>query len=532
MKIRSDIIKVYKDVHIWIGITCGLMLFVAFYAGAITMFAPQLERWASPPTTLSAPPALEQAPALVAATLAAHPEAKADYQIVVDTGADAPARVTWRVRGHGLDHGEYWLYGSSFAKDGSLEVERIGGSPIARLVDHLHQRVGLPFSDSITRPIMGTVALAYAVALVSGVIVLLPTLARDVFAMRMGKNIKRMWLDVHNALGIFSLPFHLAMALTSVAFAFHDEFYDAQAAVVYGAPIAWQRPAPHAPLPEAQLLSPVQLLRRIHDQAPALQVSDIAFSQRGGHTSVHAEGIDPRYGSARGHASVGVDPYNGQVDRDTLPAEQQGLAAAVNSFFYLHLGTFGGLPVRWAYFVLGMAGALLFYTGNLLWVESRRRKQRSADPVTQSRPALVMGALTVGVSLGCVAGISATIAAAKWLPAGIDATHWHDAWYFGVFVVAIVWALLRGAARGAHELLWLAAGTSLAIPLSSLAGALGVGTSWIRLDATAMVDLVALLGALGFAWVARRTRQRMLNGHADSIWSVSPADSPNATATT
>ena len=54
LKIGSDIIKVYKDVHIWIGITCGLMLFIAFYAGAITMFEKPLERWATPPSALPA----------------------------------------------------------------------------------------------------------------------------------------------------------------------------------------------------------------------------------------------------------------------------------------------------------------------------------------------------------------------------------------------------------------------------------------------------------------------------------------------
>ena len=53
MKIRSDIIKVYKDVHIWIGIVSGLMLFIAFYAGSVTMFEKPLERWATPPSTTS-----------------------------------------------------------------------------------------------------------------------------------------------------------------------------------------------------------------------------------------------------------------------------------------------------------------------------------------------------------------------------------------------------------------------------------------------------------------------------------------------
>lgn len=36
---RTDIVKTYKDVHSWVGIIAGLALFIAFYAGAITMFA-------------------------------------------------------------------------------------------------------------------------------------------------------------------------------------------------------------------------------------------------------------------------------------------------------------------------------------------------------------------------------------------------------------------------------------------------------------------------------------------------------------
>ena len=46
---------------------------------------------------------------------------------------------------------------------------------MTQLVQHLHQLVGLPFPDKIARPIMGAVAMAYAVALVSGLIVLLIT---------------------------------------------------------------------------------------------------------------------------------------------------------------------------------------------------------------------------------------------------------------------------------------------------------------------------------------------------------------------
>ena len=51
----------------------GLMLFVAFYAGSITMFEKPLERWATPPSTLSAPVPMARAPDLLVAVLKAHP---------------------------------------------------------------------------------------------------------------------------------------------------------------------------------------------------------------------------------------------------------------------------------------------------------------------------------------------------------------------------------------------------------------------------------------------------------------------------
>lgn len=245
MKIRNDVIKVYKDVHIWVGILSGLMLFIAFYAGAITMFEKPLERWATPPSSLAAPPPLAGAEVLLQAVLAEHPQAAKNYLIIIEPTVDAPARVIWREPGK--SRRQFTEFGASFADDGSLQVEQLRKAPVAQLVDTLHQLVGLPFPDALARPIMGAVALLYAVALVSGLIIFLPTLAKDLLAMRIGHNIKRLWMDVHNALGVVSLPFHVVMALTCVVFAFHDEFYDVQGAVVYEQGVPWQRETPPVP---------------------------------------------------------------------------------------------------------------------------------------------------------------------------------------------------------------------------------------------------------------------------------------------
>lgn len=520
MKIGSDVVKVYKDVHIWIGIVCGLMLFVAFYAGAITMFEQPLERWATPPSALAEAPPLADAERLLAATVAAHPEAARRYSIVVTPTPEQPARVIWAARGERPR--EPIEYGASFAPDGSLQVEKLRKAPVAQLVDRMHQFVGLPLPDDIARFIMGAVALAYAVALLSGLIVLLPTLAKDVFALRLGKNIKRLWLDAHNALGVFSLPFHLVIALTSVVFAFHTPFYATQAKALYGGQIDWGE---HEPPPAGEKrLAATELLARVNAQLPGFEVFRFAFQQnKDGRLEASLVGLDVRHGTrGRTWMQTHLNPYTGVVDTHDLPGRMDGWSETVNAFFALHFGSYGGNPVRWLYLLMGLAGAALFYTGNLLWVESRRRKARGRDAVEQTRSARVLADLTVGVALGCVAGISATIAVTKWLPARVeDLAAWHEGIYYAVFFASVAWAFLRGAPRAACELLWAGAALTLLIPAGSLIGMWGFAGTWNHPGAGIAIDLTALASVPAFVLIARRTRRRMRNGHADSVWAGS-----------
>ncbi len=524
MKIRSDIIKVYKDVHIWVGILAGLMLFIAFYAGAITMFEKPLERWATPPSTLSAPPSLQRTPELLAAVLQAHPEAAKNYSVTVAITADAPARVIWRVRGDRPR--QFTEFGASFAADGSLQVEQLRRAPVAQLVDTLHQFVGLPFPDAISRPIMGIVALLYAVALVSGVIVLLPTLVKDFFAVRVGRNIKRMWLDVHNALGIVSLPFHLVMALTCVIFAFHDQIYDVQDAVVYPQGIQWGEEHGRVHAADAQPLPAPELLARAQAQLPGFDIHSLGFQHTGDDVEGRVTGLDIRYGTrARTYASTHLDPYTGEVDAHDLPGHMDGWDTAVNSFFMLHFGSFGGNPVRWMYLLLGLGGAVVFHTGNLLWIESRRKKQRDAALPAQKRSTQVLACLTIGVSLGSIAGISATLAATKWLPALTPhLAAWHEGIYYTVFVLSLAWAFARGAARAAHELLRACALATALVPLGSLAGLSGIAGTWNHPGAGVAVDATALVAAVVFWRLARHSQRRALQGHRDSVWSQATAE--------
>ena len=525
---RTDVVRTYKDIHSWVGIISGLALFIAFYAGAITMFEDPLQRWASAPTELSPPPSLERTPELVGKVLLAHPEARKSYRVHIDTGPEQPARVSWET-GSRREPGQ--TYFASLDPSGALEVTTRKPSEVAQLVDVLHQQIGLPFEHEISMPIMGVIALLYAIALVSGVICLLPSLVKDLFALRFGKNLKRMWLDLHNVLGLFSLPFHIVMALTAVTFAFHDQIYFAQGAVQKIGAAQMERrgpprPDPKAPPPELAVvqgvLPPAELKKRIEAAMPGFRLKGVSYEynkEEGPHG--HIMGVDPRYGMRGATYGIGeVDTRTGAIiEADYLPGRQGGWFATISSFFALHFGNYGGPPVRWAYFILGLAGAFLFYSGNLLWIESHRKKERKAGAVEQTRATRILGALTTGVPLGCVAGISVTVAAAKWLPVELDnLAAWHSRIYYGVFLLSVAWALFRGAARSGVELLWAAAIATLLIPIASLSAA-GAGR-WIHGGSTLFIDVVAIIGAISFAIMARAVRRRAVNGPRDSVWST------------
>nr|WP_086491014.1 PepSY-associated TM helix domain-containing protein [Novosphingobium panipatense] len=517
MKLPTDLVRMYKEIHGWVGIISGLALFVAFYAGAVTMFETPLQRWASPPPALASAPSLQRTPELVAKALAAHPEAAKGYEIHLKIDSANPARMSWTsARGEEAEHGGGVKHYASLAPDGTLQVATGGPSEVAQFIDVLHQQVGLPFPHEIAMPIMGAIALLYTIALVSGLVVLLPSLVSDLFALRIGKNVKRMWLDVHNVLGLFSLPFHIIMALTAVVFAFHDQFYGAQG-MVFGGQERAGRAAMSAAAPPRQSLSPVQLVQRVKAQAPGFTPEVLVYGQgRGGLPSLRVQGSDARHGMrAPTYGMAGIDPETGAITAtDYMPGMQDGWSATITSFFALHFGNFGGNAIRWSYFLLGLAGAFLFYTGNLLWVESRRKKERKAGAVEQTRATKILGALTVGVPLGCIAGISLTLAAAKLL--GASASYGlHSAIYYAVFLGATAWALSRGAARSGAELTLFAALSMLAIPVSSLLA----GSRWFDTASLVLVDTAALALAAMLFLAARTAKKRARQGPRDSVWS-------------
>jgi len=522
---RKDSLRTYATLHGWVGIATGLLLFIAFYAGALTLFAPALDRWAAPPEAALVTP-LDRAGSLMERVLAEVPPARRDFTLHLGPAAEIPARLTWRLSRESSE-----LMAAALTDDGGLRVVRLE-SGLGRFLDDLHRTGGLPVERELGTAIMGGVSLLYALALVSGLVIVLPSLAREALALRIGPNLRLLWRDAHTLLGVASLPFHLAIALTAVGFGLHDEIYQAIDRLAWRGALhrVFVADSPFAAVPAdsapAEMLPPAELLARLAARAPHFHPTALQYRAAGTRgATVAVWGGDPRF-LMRGKGMAVMSPVSGAlVNTDYLPGFQQGYGPLVSAVFALHFASFGGPVVTWAYFILGLSGAVLFYSGCLLWIELRRRRERVPGMVPrQGRAARWMAVITVGVCLGTMIGVSLSILASKGLHGHVSSlAGWRTGLYQAALLSALAWAAIRGPARAGAELLWAAAAVTLAIPvLSLLAGMAPSLGLWAWADSLG-VDLIALAGAVLFAALARMAARRAHHGPQDSVWSRSPS---------
>lgn len=529
--IRGPLLKIYKTLHTWTGLIAGMALFICFYAGALTMFKEPLARWATPETLVAQSwPEERELAGLIHTLVKTQPDAAKSFTLHLQPQENTPAPFTWR-QGRESTSVSY----ANLGDDNQLTITTYQPPVMAELIDRLHQTAGIPGDGhhALGVYVMGGISVLYVLAIVSGLIILLPTLVKDFFSLREGKSPKRFWMDAHNLMGITSLPFHLVIGLTVIVFAFHDQIYDGLGKLAYGDRPLFARQM-DAPAPSTysldQLLTPQELIAKVKGIAPGFVPREMTYSGLlTARPSVRIAGEDPAHmlrGANRGFVSL--DPYTGEItDKDYLPGHETGWVDIVITFFALHFGSYGGNPIRWVYFFLGLAGAFVFYTGNLLWVESRRRRQRlQGEPMKQTRSTRLMAAATVGVCWGCVAGVSAAMVAGKWLyswNSELGANNpgfWYIATYYSVFLGSVAWAFVRGAARAAVELLWACSLTTLAIPFTGLIALMvPAAPVWLHTSSDLLlVETTAFCAAVSFAYMAIQTRRRLASAAADSVW--------------
>lgn len=519
MKLKPATLRVFTSLHSWVGLLAGLALFVAFYAGAITVFQQPVQLWATP--QVGATGSMDDMQRLLDEVLARHPDAGENLGMTFPGYlGDGPAAYWPDSRGT-------WQFATLDNPAGSPERP---GADLPVLVNELHFSLGLP--ETFGMYLMGVVSLLYGIALVSGLVIHLPRLARDLFALRPGRNLKRFWQDAHNAIGVLSLPFHAVFAVTGAMLClsvvlmmalgplgWQGKLLAASGPAMATAPTVRKAGVARPLLPVAAWVAHAQAAARAQDLA-GFEPQYLKLAHAGdAHATLEITGGAPRTLAA---GTLALDATSGALLASQLPGHRDANHATLAWAYALHFGDYGNAAVQWLYFLLGLGGAFLFYSGNLLWVESRRRRRQAE----QGRSSQVMARATVGVCIGVCVAISAAAVAAQLLPRlGLDAGAGERWACFAGWALCLLWACLRAPARAARELLWLAAVVTALAPLAH-----GLATGWwfwrsaaAGHGALAAVDLGALALAVGFAALARATARRARGGERNSVWALPEA---------
>jgi uncharacterized iron-regulated membrane protein len=420
------------------------------------------------------------------------------------------------------ENDKFQRYDFSHDSNGELHTEESRGH-LASFVYRLHYTAGLPSSFGLE--VLGFICVIYGIALVSGVVIFLPNFLRDLFIVRSGKNKKRFWLDTHNVVGMLSLPWHIMFAWSGAVLAigtillapFQFLVFDEDLATTIG-PELGRVETPKPANESADMLSVSQLLAIAEREAPGITPTQLRYSHYGDANSyVRISGL-ANADTLVSRATLTLMTASGAVLDESHPAETTPGSTFFGGLMSLHFADFGGALLRWVYLILGFAGAYLFYSGNLLWIETRRKRRQQV----QAKNTLFLARLNSGVCIGCMAAVSAAFLASQIFAADALRADRVELAYYLVFFAAIAWCFVRPVAAGTQELLYLSAVLTAGIPVLDIV--LRGLTPWqSAIDAEWSVfgvQAVALLCALSFWLMGRALGKRARNTIDNSVWSM------------
>ncbi|WP_455179441.1 PepSY-associated TM helix domain-containing protein [Azospirillum melinis] len=454
-----------SGLHIWAGLLMGWVLYAMFLTGTVSYFKDELSQWMRPELAHQAE---LPDPALVA------------QRVTDELGTVAPGSPQWSMRlPDGRTNSVYAFWRMAGAEGGRRAFGEAafdpatGGKVTARetLGGDFFYRFHFQFHYMPVlwgRWIAGAAAMFMLVAIVSGVITH-KKIFIDFFTFRGGKG-QRSWLDAHNALSVFGLPFHAMITYTGLVTLM--ALY-----MPWGERTAITTPAERQQL-TAELNAFIQPGKPSGQAAPLASVADMVrqAQERWGQdavgrvTATNSSDSTARVAVARGETGrVSMSPqymlFDGPTGRLLETREGVGTAAETRGVLYaLHLGRFSDTVTRWLYFLVSLMGTAMVGTGLVMWTVKRR--QKLADP---ERPHIGFR-IVERLNIASIAGLSVAMTAFLWgnrlLPVEMaERGAWEIHLFFAVWALTLAHAVLRPARTAWIEQLWAAAALLALLPV-------------------------------------------------------------------
>ena len=357
--------RVWLNVHLYLGLSIGLVFVLAGLTGSALVFYVELDEWLNPELHISAETAQQtQQPyeTWLQALKQAHPERTGAWRIELPRHVKAMATARY-YKPKETQHLQFAPYMVSINPYTAQVVSnRFWGQFLMTWLYDLHYSLLL---DNMGKTIMGIIGFVLLIILITGVYLWLPrpNKWRIALSFKRHSSIARFIFDLHKINGIYGLVLLLLLTLTGILLELPDTFN----------PLINQV-SPLSQLPKVQS-TPRKNIRITVDTAVKVALQQYPQAQlRWIETPNSIEGCYRIMLYQSGEPSlrfpktmVWIDQYTGQVLANKNAKHSSAGDVFITWLHPLHSGEIAGLTGRWLIFISGFLPAVLYVTGFIRW---------------------------------------------------------------------------------------------------------------------------------------------------------------------
>jgi uncharacterized iron-regulated membrane protein len=369
--------KVFNEIHLWMGIGSGIIIFLVCLSGTIYTFSTEIKEMLEPDRYEVAVVAGAE-PMQVDALVQKVEEVAGGKVQWVGIPADPARTFSFNVKKDGeKGRGTTYMvnpYTASLLGSGGGR-----GSEFFMSMFRLHR--WLLLDSKIGRPIVGVATIIFVFIVLTGLVIWFP---RKIKFWKQGLKIKtdgswkRTNHDLHNTLGFYSSFLLLIMALTGLCWSF-GWYKDGLSSVLGAEVFGGRREKPMVSTPPDNVEDGGQL-----KLADFVKLADSTLPYEGDYrlSLPHGpEGVvavsknETGFFASAGSDRLQFDQYSGELLKADIFAQKAFNEKIAASIKPLHMGDVFGTFSKIIYFIACLVATSLPVTGTIIWINKLRKKK-------------------------------------------------------------------------------------------------------------------------------------------------------------
>jgi len=392
--------KLFNDIHLWLGLTSGLVVIAVCFSGTVYVFSTELTENAAPHLyKVQRVAGKERMPADSLIEKIKTASGGSVTNAVIPADINRTYQFTAKKEGDSLNRGGTTYFVDPYSGEiTGTSKEKNGTKEFMSTMFSLHRwllldRVKKPIFKSVTNKelgsiITGTATIIFTLGCLTGLIIWFPQKIRN---WRQGLRVKwnagwkRINHDLHNSLAFYALIFLLLMGLTGPQWSFEWYRNGLQKTLgTYKPKDAPKEKAPKSKPVENSVgsLSIADYIREAKKQLAYEGNYNITLPADPTAVAVITKTKVGFFAPAAGDR-ITIDQYSGNVVKLDIFKNKPFNERVAGSIKAIHVGNVYGTFTKWLYFLACLIATSLPITGTMIWLNKMKKKNRKSKAGVQ-----------------------------------------------------------------------------------------------------------------------------------------------------